>query len=226
MNCPRCGERMYGSVCPRCGNVVVNNNRQRKTTNLSSRINRDEIRFMDGSGARKVKPKAKKATLNPNIYKIAIVVMAVIAAFFYFKYSSANSKLQEAQTTITSLNDSITAKDAEIAQLKADQTAQQNQTDGSSNNSDAPMVEFDENGNLVNIENNSSSNSNNDSNSEGSQSDYQSGDTYVIKDGDTGMDICRTIYGEYTAELWEKLLAANDMTTSSQYHPGDELVIP
>ena len=53
-----------------------------------------------------------------------------------------------------------------------------------------------------------------------------SGSTYTIKAGDTGSKICNAVYGQYTPELWEKILSANNMTTSTVYHPGDVLQIP
>ena len=42
----------------------------------------------------------------------------------------------------------------------------------------------------------------------------------------TGSKICNAVYGQYTEELWQKILAANGMTTSTVYHPGDVLQIP
>lgn len=53
-----------------------------------------------------------------------------------------------------------------------------------------------------------------------------SGSTYTIKAGDTGSKICNAVYGQYTPELWDKILSANGMTTSTVYHPGDVLQIP
>lgn len=233
MNCPRCGERMFGSVCPRCGNIVMENRSseprntrrtpsyQRSTEPAYSRQRSSDVMFMD-SGTKPVRPSHRSSSGNV-IYKMVIVVLAVLCVLVFFKYQSAASKLNEAQTTITGLNDSIKAKDEEISQLKASVTAPSEGEDGKDDeNSDAPSVEFDENGNLLTITDNDSSQ--NDTSSD--KNEYKSGDTYTIKEGDTGSIICKTIYGEYKPELWEKLLSANGMTTSSQYHPGDELKIP
>ena len=53
-----------------------------------------------------------------------------------------------------------------------------------------------------------------------------SGSTYTIQPGDTGSKICTAVYGQYTEELWQGILDANGMTTSTVYHPGDVLQIP
>lgn len=60
----------------------------------------------------------------------------------------------------------------------------------------------------------------------GSSTSSASGKTYTIKAGDTGSKICNAVYGQYTPELWDGILAANGMTTSTVYHPGDVLQIP
>lgn len=230
MNCPRCGEKLFGSVCPRCGNVVT----QSRTSSTSSRTTRKtpvrigsndgNIKFMDSTGTKTVRPSSKKNGGKNQIYKIAIIVLAVICVFLFFRYNSVKSDLAEAEATINTQNDTIKSKDDEIAKLKTSYASTTNgETATDDENSDtAPSVEFDENGNLVNItDNGGSENSDSDTNKK-----YKSGDTYTVKDGDTGSDICKEVYGEYSAELWEKILSANDMTASSQFHPGDELKIP
>lgn len=50
--------------------------------------------------------------------------------------------------------------------------------------------------------------------------------TYTVKQGDTGSKICKAVYGQYSDELWNKILSANNMNTNSTYHPGDVLQIP
>ena len=245
MKCPRCGGDLYGSVCPNCGNVVVLSDRtNRKTTGSSSGFSNmrrnsgnDTIKFMDNNGAKKVTPNRKKPKGNRRnlIFLIIIAVLFVLCIVFFAMYRSSASKYTEAQSQITSLNETIKANEDEIAKLKeaatqATTAATTDSGDGSGDSSSdsssddsTPVVEFDENGNLVNVKEGSSSSSND---SADDTTEYKSGDTYVIKDGDTGSMICNRIYGEYTEELWDKLLKANGMTTSSQYHPGDELTIP
>ncbi len=231
MNCPRCGEKLFGSVCPRCGNIVTTNNSRQtpaRRTVAPRTTKNDNIRFMDGKGTKPVRPSAKRKSGGNQLYKLIIVILAVICVFFFIKYSSASSKLKEAEATITSQDESIKSKDEEIAQLKttaASQTTAASGEDGESSDDDSPSVEFDENGNLIKITDNGSSDSSDSSDSD-SSTEYKSGDVYTVQDGDTGSTICKAIYGEYTPELWEKILSANDMTTSTQYYPGDELKVP
>ncbi len=229
MNCPRCGERMFGSVCPRCGNVVVSERRtpvRNNVRNINRNIdNNDGVKFMDNNRIRPVK--RKKPALSSNIYKIAVVVLAVLCIVLFVMYKNAGSKLSEAESTINTLNASIKAKDEEITKLKTAEASTENAADGEDNGSDdadAPSVEFDENGNVINIDENGGSSD--DSEDSDTKEEYKSGDTYVIKAGDSGSSICNEVYGKYSAELWEKLLSANGMTTSTSYHPGDELKIP
>lgn len=242
MNCPRCGENMYGSVCPRCGNVVMSgrytansrSNISNRNNRTSSNRNYDSIQIMDNNRmSQKPLPK-KTSSLSSIIYKLIIIVLIILCAVFFFKYRSVNEKLTEAQASINTLNESIKSKDEEINKLKTVSTQQDN-SDDNDENDDSPSVEFDENGNLLNVSE-GKSNTSDDSNSEDSNdensdnedepTEYNSGDTYIVKEGDTGSDICNKVYGEYKEELWEKLLAANGMTASSSYHPGDELKIP
>lgn len=238
MNCPRCGEMMYGSVCPRCGNVVMSDRATRaaqrntsrtpsRTTNRVSSRNND-ITFMDNNNIKNIKAGRKKSGINfnMNIYKLLVVVLAVLCVFLFFKNKSVTSQLNEAQNTINTQNDSIKAKDQEISDLKAAaaaETAPASEGGDTQDDSSAPEVEFDENGNVVNINENGSSDNDDDSDT---PAEYKSGDTYTVVAGDNGTSICNKVYGEYSSELWEKLLEANGMTTSSSFHPGDELKIP
>lgn len=239
MNCPRCGETMYGSVCPRCGNVVMSDRQPtrrvtpRTAPRMTSRAsNRNDITFMDNNRGRAIRPKKKKPALNINIYTIVIVVLVVICLILFLQNRSANAKLTEAQNTINTQNETIKAKDQQIADLNTAASSTDSSTpasdggestDSSENSTEsAPVVEFDENGNVLSIDENGSTSDSSDS----ADKEYKSGDTYTVVDGDTGSTICNKVYGEYTQELWEKLLSANGMTTSSSYHPGDELKIP
>ncbi len=234
MNCPRCGEKLFGSVCPRCGNVVTQSRTtsssmgKTRSTAVKSRRNDGNVKFMDSSGSKTVRPSGKKNSGNNKMLKIVIIVLAVICVFLFFRYNSVKSDLKNAEDVINTQNDTINSKDEEIANLKAssngssDETGEESSSDVEGEDDSAPSVEFDENGNLINITDNGSSEA---SDTE-KKTEYKSGDTYTIKDGDTGSKICQAIYGKYTPELWEKILSANDMTSSSQYYPGDELKIP
>lgn len=234
MNCPRCGEKLFGSVCPRCGNVVTQArtgsavNRAPKRTSQRTTASDSNIKFMDSSGTKAVRPSSKKRSVNIQLYKIAVIVLAVICVFLFFRYNSVKSDLKEAEATINTQNDTIKTKDDEIAKLKTTAEAAVNgdnsSEDGEGGDS-APSVEFDENGNLINITDNGGSDSSDSDGSENKKT-YKSGDTYTIKSGDTGSNICKEVYGKYTPELWEKILSANDMTATTQFHPGDELKIP
>lgn len=233
MNCPRCGERMYGSVCPRCGNVVLTN--RTSSTSRPTQNRNNEVIFMDRNGGnRAIKPKnkKKKSSLSTDlILKLVVVVLAVLCVVFFALYRSASGKLSEAQATINTQNESIKSQEEEITKLKeqneAAEKAKADDKDNDGKADDSPSVEFDENGNVINItENAQSDSSDSEDNSEDSKKEYKSGDVYTIKAGDTGSAICKNVYGEYKPELWEKLLSANGMTASSQFHPGDELKIP
>lgn len=233
MNCPRCGERLFGSVCPRCGNVVVqrsqttNQRSSQRTQNTNYSRNNDNIRFMDSNGTKTLRPAKKKKNGSNSIIKIIIGVLVLLCIIFFFMYNSAKSELANVQNEVNNQNETIKSKNDEISKLKEqiDKLNKELSGEKSDEDSDAPDVEFDENGNLVNITDNSSSESDEDSDDEGDKK-YKSGDTYTIKENDNGTAICKAIYGKYTPELWEKILKANNMTASSSYHPGDELKIP
>ncbi len=53
-----------------------------------------------------------------------------------------------------------------------------------------------------------------------------SGSTYVVQAGDnTGVKLCRNIYGEYTPELWQKLCEANGKS-GTDFVVGEEIIVP
>lgn len=157
----------------------------------------------------------------------AIVIIALICSTAFFAASNYSNikKLESANTQINELNNGALGNSEEqINELKAkvdELTAENEKLKG---------------GNLVNTNSSeltsaattgkNSTTISGTAPSEEGNTNSGSGTTYTIKAGDTGSKICKAVYGQYTDELWQKILSANGMTTSSVYHPGDTLQIP
>ena len=152
----------------------------------------------------------------------AVVIIALICSTAFFAASNYSNlkKLESANTQINELNngtsgnseDEINALKTQVDTLTAENERLKGNTGTPANTSEptsssAPAAD-----------------SGNDSSD--STTGTGSGSTYTIKAGDTGSKICTAVYGQYTEELWQKILEANGMTTSTVYHPGDVLQIP
>lgn len=157
----------------------------------------------------------------------AIVIIALICSTAFFAASNYSNikKLESANTQINELNNGASGSSEEqINELKAkvdELTAENEKLKGGSsvNTNSSELTSAAATGT-------NSTTINGIAPSEDGNTNSGSGTTYTIKAGDTGSKICKAVYGQYTDELWQKILSANGMTTSSVYHPGDTLQIP
>lgn len=157
----------------------------------------------------------------------AIVIIALICSTAFFAASNYSNikKLESANTQINELNNGASGSSEEqINELKAkvDELTAENEKLKSGNVVNANSSE------LTSVASNGTNSTtiSGVAPSEDGNTNSGSGTTYTIKAGDTGSKICKAVYGQYTDELWQKILSANGMTTSSVYHPGDTLQIP
>ncbi len=168
-------------------------------------------------------------TVGRVINILVIIALICSTAFFAASNYTNSKKLESANTQINELNNGNAAggADEQINQLKAQidtLTAEnarlksggtQTGTTPASGTTPTTPASTTISGTAPADESDSSD-----------SSSSASGSTYTIKAGDTGSKICNAVYGQYTPELWEKILSANNMTTSTVYHPGDVLQIP
>lgn len=164
------------------------------------------------------------STFKKVLNAIVIIALVCSTAFFAASNYTNSKKLESANTQINELNNNNTgSSDEQISELQSQidaLTAEnerlkngstvQSETSAEASSSATPAsttitgsAPTDENGTTTG-----------------------SGSTYTIKSGDTGSRICNAVYGQYTEELWQQILEANGMTTSTVYHPGDVLQIP
>lgn len=156
---------------------------------------------------------------------IIIIALLCSTAFFAANNYSNIKKLESANTQINELNNGASGgSEEEINQLKAkvDELTAENEklkngTASNTNSSEATTSA---------AQGSSSTTITGTAPSDSGTGSSASGSTYTVKAGDTGSKICTAVYGQYTEELWQNILSANGMTTSSVYHPGDVLQIP
>lgn len=156
----------------------------------------------------------------------AVVIIALVCSTAFFAASNYSNikKLESANTQINELNNGAAgSSDEEVNELKAkvDELTAENERlkNGGTVNSSEPTSVSSTGSSSTTITGTAPAD-------ESSSTGSASGSTYTIKSGDTGSKICKAVYGQYTEELWQKILDANGMTTSSVYHPGDVLQIP
>ena len=177
-------------------------------------------------------PMPTKKIFVIGIFVIAVCIIAVLAALCYSYKNRLDSALQqisnlsqnqtntEASVEVESLRTQVTELSAELTKLKSESV---NQNQGNVDavepsttklqiaDSEEPSTESDEDTEETTT-----------SKKKRSSSDS----TYTVKEGDTGWAICNEVYGEYSDELWEKVLQANGMTINDYFSPGDEFIIP
>ncbi|MDO5388447.1 MAG: LysM peptidoglycan-binding domain-containing protein [Clostridia bacterium] len=149
---------------------------------------------------------------------MVIIVLICSTAFFAASNYSNLKKLESANTQINELNNGSTADtETQINELKTQVEALKVENEKLKGNSTQTSASSE-----ATTEAAASTAGTSDSGT----SQTGSGSTYTIQAGDTGSKICTAVYGEYSEELWQKILDANGMTTSTVYHPGDVLQIP
>ncbi len=156
----------------------------------------------------------------------AIVIIALVCSTAFFAASNYSNikKLESANTQINELNNGASgSSDEEVNELKAkvDALTAENERlkNGGTANTGEPTSTSSSGTSSTTITGTAPA-------GESSSTGSASGSTYTVKSGDNGSKICTAVYGQYTEELWQKILDANGMTTSSVYHPGDVLQIP
>lgn len=157
---------------------------------------------------------------------IVIIALICSTAFFAASNYTNTKKLESANTQINELNngngsnsdEQINELKAKVDELTAENERLKSSASTPSNTSEPQTAALSSNTGSTTISGTAPADEN--------SSSTGSGTTYTIKAGDTGSKICNAVYGQYTEELWQKILAANGMTTSTVYHPGDVLQIP
>ncbi len=157
---------------------------------------------------------------------IVIIALICSTAFFAASNYTNTKKLESANTQINELNngngsnsdEQINELKAKVDELTAENERLKSSASTPSNTSEPQTAAAASNTGSTTISGTAPADEN--------SSSTGSGTTYTIKAGDTGSKICNAVYGQYTEELWQKILAANGMTTSTVYHPGDVLQIP
>ncbi len=151
-------------------------------------------------------PSKLSKVLNALLIIVLLGSTAFFAASNYLnvkKLESVNSQVNNTTNNddqlVEQLQEQVSKLQAENATLKNNQTQNTEPTSSSNTNS--------------NSETNTNTNTSTQS-------------TYTIQPNDTGSKICIAVYGKYTEELWQGILKANNMTSSTVYHPGDVLQIP
>ena len=177
-------------------------------------------------------PMPTKKIFVIGIFVIAVCIIAVLAALCYSYKNRLDSALQqisnlsqnqtntEASVEVESLRTQVTELSAELTKLKSE-SVNQNQGNVDAVEPSTTKLQIADSEELS-TESDEDTEETTTSKKKRSSSDS----TYTVKEGDTGWAICNEVYGEYSDELWEKVLQANGMTINDYFSPGDEFIIP
>ncbi|MBQ7266269.1 MAG: hypothetical protein IJS61_09235 [Firmicutes bacterium] len=167
------------------------------------------------------------------------IVIACLIVVLLAMYSSAENRLKIAKqqlaeyaqsgangdnTEIESLKSEISSLKAENEKLKNTASAQVAANNGATQSVTA-AAEPQSQATTADVSANSGSDENTNDN-ENNANGAPSVSSYTVEAGDTGYKICNKVYGRYSDELWEKVMAANGMRVGDVYIPGQVLNMP